>query len=504
MTKILRFSGIVSLFLLFNSILFCQTDYGKLDAYINKAVQDFNIPGLAVGIVKNGQIVFSKGYGLRNTETGDPVTPETIFGLASVSKAFTAACIGILVDEGKINWDDKVTDHLSWFKLHDPYVTRELTVRDLLCHRSGLATFDGDLLWYATDYSREEIVKRISLLPLKNGFREKYGYQNVMYITAGEVIKAVTGKTWDEFVQERIFTPLNMSSSNTSTSEYSSGKNWSFPHIEGKPLRFLDYDNSGPAASINSSVNDLLNWLMMWLNKGKFNDTLILSEAAISVITSPHLVLNSGQGNEIMGTHFRNYGLGWALYDYSGRKIIEHSGGLPGVHTKAAIVPEDSLGIVILSNQINFLINPLLKKILDYHLNDKDVDYAAEALQNFNKYLAETEEKRKKKEESRIKETFPSLLLKEYAGLYEDKMYGKAEVTFSGSELILTLLPTKELFTSKMEHWHYNTFRIKFADPFLPEGLVTFDFNPDGNISGFKIDLPNPDFHFYNLNFKKK
>jgi CubicO group peptidase (beta-lactamase class C family) len=490
------------LLFIFSAAAQSNKNYDELDNYIAEAVKDFEIPGLVVGIIKDGNVVFTKGYGYRNIETKAPVTPETIFGLASVSKAFTAASIGILVDEGKLDWDDKVTEHLPWFKLYDPYITSEITVRDLLCHRSGLATYDGDLLWYGTDYDRKEIVRRIRYLPLKNPFRGKYGYQNIMFIAAGLVVEAVSGKSWDEFVKEKIFTPLEMNSTNTSNNYFSKDADWSLPYYNGKVIEMLNYDNAGPAASINSNVDDLTKWIQMWLNNGKYNDKQILSENSVSVITSANMVLPSPANTEKFGTHFRNYGLGWNLWDYSGRKIIEHSGGLPGVHTKVCFVPDDQLGIIILSNQINGLINPLLNKILDFHLNENNIDYAAESF----KRIKEREEKEKPEEKENIISSENSLNLppESYTGIYEDKMYGKAEVVFTNNELVLKFLPAEKLFSTKLEHRHFNTFRIKFTDPFLPEGFVTFDMNSKGEISGFKIDLPNPDFHFYNLNFIKK
>lgn len=505
MKSILTKSFVIFFIFFIHSSLFAQRqlDGERLREYIQNGMEKAGVTGAAVGIIKNNEVIFSEGFGLRHRDKPDKVTAETVFGVASVSKAFTASCIGILVDEGKLDWDDRVIDHLPWFQLYDPYVTREITVKDLLCHRSGLGTFDGDLLWYATDYSRKDVVERIRHLPLKNSFRAKYGYQNVMYIAAGEVIEAVTGKSWDAFLTERIFKPLGMSSSSTSTSVFKEGMNISYPHVNGVPQDFLNYDNAGPAASINSSVNDLLKWLQMWLNNGVFTEHQILSQASVRTITSSQLAMDGGAGMTINGTHFRNYGLGWGLMDYSGRKIIEHSGGLPGVHTRVTIVPEDSLGIVILTNELSGLVNPLRMKILDLFLNDKDVDYVTEGIEAAKKYREEDEALRNERYAKRIEGTSPSFALSDYTGAYEDKMYGKAIIEENESGIKLTMVPTKDLFTSGLEHWHFNTFRIKFNDPFLPHGFVTFEFNADGKITGFKIDLPNPDFHFYNLNFKK-
>ena len=477
-------------------------DYDQLDRYIQKAVDDFEVPGLSVGIVKNGNVVFKKGYGVKSTDTNEPVDTKTLFGIASLSKAFTAASIAMLVDEGKIDWEDRVIDHLPWFRLYDPYITNELRINDLLCHRVGLATFDGDLLWYGTDYSRKEIVERIGELPIKNSFRSKYGYQNVMFITAGEIIESVTGTTWDQFIEERIFNPLEMNFSTTTNTKFTQDDNVAVPHLEGVPQEFINYDNSGPAASINSCVDDMLKWAQLWLNKGKLGEEQLFSEKSYYTITKSYTTLNAGPGEKIGGTHFVNAGLGWFLTDYSGRKILSHGGGLSGYLSRIYLVPEDSLGIVVFENDMKPVYRDVAKKILDLFLNDNDIDYVARSFERIEKREEKEEEKKKKRVESRVAGTKLSLAIEDYAGIYEDKMYGMAEILFENNKLTLTLLPTKELFTGTLEHWHYDTFNIKLNDPYLPEGFVTFYLDPKGEITNFTIELPNPDFHFHNLDFR--
>jgi len=481
-----------------------QHDYNFLNIYIQNAVDSFSVPGLAVGIIKNDEVVYAKGFGVKSTKSDDPIDNKTLFGIASLSKAFTAASIGMLVDEGKLNWNDKVIDHLPWFELHDPYITRELKIIDLLSHRSGLATFDGDLLWYGTNYTRAEIVKRIRELPIKNSFREKYGYQNVMFIVAGEVIKEVTGKTWEKFIKERIFNPLEMVNSTVTNSIFNQSSNIAIPHRESKPMDFINYDNSGPAASINSCVDDMLKWAQFWINKGKVDSTRLLSEKSYYTITKSYMTINSGKGEEIGGTHFVTTGLGWFLSDYAGRKIMAHGGGLPGFLSRITIVPEDSLGIVIFQNDEQPVYSDIAKKILDVIISNKEKDYVAERLKKINGYKERAEKKRKEREKSRVLDTEPSFELEKYIGVYADKMYGDAEVKLKDDKLSITLLPTKKLFYSEMTHWHFDTFKIKFNDPFLPEGFVTFNKNSYGEITDFTIDLPNPDFHFYNLRFNVK
>lgn len=482
------------------------TDFSKLDEYIAKAVTDYEVPGLAIAIVKGDKIVFAKGYGLREAGTDKAITPNSLFGIASCSKAFTATCIGMLVDEGKLNWDDRVVDYLPDFQLHDSYVTRELRIRDLLCHRAGFNTFDGDLLWYGTDYSRKEVVERIRHLPLKNSFRARFGYSNVMFITAGEVVEAVTGKTWDEFVKERIFSPLGMDDSNTSNRDFKKNAERALPHLKGEVVEDLNYDNSGPAASINSSVNDLGKWISMWVNEGQFGGKALISPETWREIISAHTAQNPSNFIRQQGIHFESYALGWGLFDYRGKMVVEHDGGLPGYISKVAMIPEEKMGVVLLTNGMPAVLNMALRNaVFDFMLaGEMRVDWAQSLfrVEEFVRQRGPAEEKERL--ESRIPKTDPSLKEKEYVGTFEDKMYGTAEVSFKKGQLTLSLLPSKEIFTGEMTHWHYNTFRVDFNDPFLPFGLVTFEFNSAGEVSGFTIDLPNPDFHFFNLHFEKK
>jgi CubicO group peptidase (beta-lactamase class C family) len=482
-----------------------EVDLDALDKYIAKWVDAFDLPGLAIGIVKGDSLIFSKGYGVRDVETQETVTPNTLFAIASCSKAFTAASLGMLVEDGKLDWDDKVVDYLPEFQLSDPYVTREITVRDLLCHRSGLATFDGDLLWYRTSHSREDVIRRIRHLPLKNGFREKFGYQNIMYIVASLVIEKVSGKTWDEYVQDYIFSPLGMSSTNTSIEAFIAEQDVAQPHINGKKIAPINWDNSAGAAAINSNIIDMSKWMGMWLNDGTFNSYEMMSQKTKRMLWQAHLPLPVGSFDRVNGTRFKAYGLGWNLKDYSGKLVVEHSGGLPGYISKVVLVPEEDLGIVILTNDMTWLPGALAYKVLDTYLNEKKRDWAAEYLEYFKANTERDAADKIEKDKEREEDTKPSLKFKdEYAGTFEDKMYGSAKIVSKDNTLTLALLPTGDAFTATLEHWHYDTFRFKFKDEFLPEGFLTFQFNSHGKVTGFDIDLPNPDLHFTNLHFTKK
>ncbi len=478
-----------------------KIDYDKLDAYIANAVKDSQASGFAVGIIKNDETVFAKGYGVRNVETKMPVDLQTQFGIGSCSKAFTAASIGMLVDEKRLSWDDKVVDYLPWFKLQDDYITKELTIGDLLCHRSGLETFGGDLLWFGTDYTSEEVVRRIRELPVKNGFRSQFGYQNVMFIAAGLVVEAISGKPWHVFVREKILRPLQMNNSSTNLADFKTSSNIAVPHFEGKSLAFINYDNAGPAGAANSSIEDMLKWLRMWLNNGKFGGQQLLSPATIRKITSSQMFLTGGPGTEPMGNHFVNYGYGWRLMDYAGRKVILHGGGLPGYVSQVVFVPEDKLGIVILENDVRPIQEAIANKILDLFMTDQDKDYVQQVLTALKQYQPMLEKQRTERLAKQIPGTSPSMKTSDYGGLYRDKMYGDAEIAEKDGKLTLTFLPAKELFAAPLEHFHYDTFKVQFAAPGLEFGLITFHFNADGKIQDFTMDLPSQDFNFSGLRF---
>ena len=475
-----------------------------LDQYLEIAVEAFDLPSLSIGVVKDGKVIMLKSYGhLKNGE--DRLADEnSIYAIASLSKAFTTASIGMLVDEGKLNWDDRVVDHLPYFELHDTWVSSHMTIRDLLSHRAGLATFDGDLLWYATDYSREDIVRR--QLPLKQHFRSDYGYQNIMFITAGQLIEAVSGMTWDEFVTERIFKPLGMDRSFTSFAKMDLSDNVTTPHLSGNPIFHLSYDNSGATAAIHSNVNDMTKWIRFWLNKGVVNGDTLLSMNSIHEIHMQQTVLRPSSFDEKNGVHFKGYGLGWFMLDYQGRKIIRHGGGLPGYISEIALVPEENLGFIILTNDMNWLPSAMTYKIVDIFTQEDMTqrDWAQEYLAYYKNYEERLKKAKEERYASRVEKTKPSKEMKEYAGTYEDVMYGDAIISLKDKKLHLEMKPTKKLFTADLKHWHYNTFQFQFEDPFLPEGFLTFEFDSRGEVTGFSIDLPNPDFHFFNLHFKKK
>ncbi|HJS73942.1 MAG TPA: serine hydrolase domain-containing protein [Vicinamibacteria bacterium] len=326
-----------------------------LDRFVEETRKDMGVVGLAVAVVKDGRVVYAKGFGERRIGTGETVDENTLFAIGSNTKAFTAAAIGILVDEKKMTWDDRVTRHLPWFALYDPYVTREITVRDLLSHRSGLGR-RGDANWYATDFDREEIVRRVRFLEPNSSFRSEAGYQNTMFLTAGEVAEGVSGQSWDGFVADRLLKPLGMTRSRTSVRDLEGMPNVAAPHEEidgdvvGVPHRNID--NVAPAGSILSSVSDMTRWLLLMLGEGELEGRRILSRETVAEVWKPNIVYPmSREAKELYpSTHFSTYGLGWGLRDYRGRFLATHTGGIDGMLSQVLLAPEEELGIVVLTN----------------------------------------------------------------------------------------------------------------------------------------------------------
>ena len=481
----------------------------ELDSFYEASLKEWEVPGMAIAIVKDDSLVFAKGYGLSEINTGKKVDANTIFPIASNTKAFTAAALGMLVEEGKLHWDDKVREHLPWFEMYDPYVTVNMTVRDLLCHRSGLKTFAGDLLWYETTYNRREVVERARFLEPTYGFRAHYGYSNIMYLAAGLIIEEITGLSWDEYIRQEFLKPLNMNRAITSTNELGNFNNVAAPHTthDGKiiPISYQNWDNIAPAGGIIASVNDVSQWLKMQLNKGVYKNDTLLNTRTINEMWAPQTIQGVSIWTEQnFPTNFKSYGLGWALMDYHGKKVVSHGGGYDGMISQSAMVPEEELGLVVLTNKNSWLILPVLYKTLDVFLSDQDKDWSDFYLKFWNNRIEAGKERIKKLEENRIKNTMPSLPLESYTGIYHDKMYGDAEIILKDGKLSLQLVPAPD-FKGHLKHYHFDTFEIGFFNfPSLPKGLVNFDLNEKGEISSMKIDVPNPDFDFTEMKFIKK
>ena len=479
-----------------------KADFKNFEKYIEETRIKWNIPGIAIAMVKDGETVFAKGFGYANLSTKLEVDAHTIFGIASNSKAFTAAALAVLVDQGKINWDDKVQQYLPWFQLYDPYVSANMTIKDLLSHRSGLKTFSGDLIWYASKHSREEIIRRARFLKPKYGFREQFGYSNILYLTAGQVVHAVTDTTWDDFIQHHFFNPLGMTRSGTSIRKFSEQNNVAAPHNtinkENKVIPYVNWDNIAPAGSINSSVAEMAEWIKLQLARGKYKNKQVFSEKVsydMWQAITPFYVSKSRE-NLFPGMHFSAYGLGWNLTNYKGHKIVSHSGGLDGMISRVAMLPEENFGFVILTNNNNGLSTWLMYEIIDRYLKENSKDWPEYALNLYKN----TEQQN---ENITLKTGNPDLPLEKYTGTYGGKVYGNIVVYLDNNKLKVRFEHTP-LFDANLSIIDHNIFEIELHKlPALPKGKAQFINNMDGQLIQLKIDIPNPDFDFTELDFFK-
>jgi CubicO group peptidase (beta-lactamase class C family) len=431
------------------------------ESYVQKAMQDWEVPGLAVAIVKDDRVVLAKGYGVCKLGESKPVSDQSRFAIASCSKAFTAAALAMLVDEGKIKWDDPVTKYLPTFQIDDPYVTRELTVRDLLCHRAGLSRHDW--IWLGTATSRDEVLRRLHHVKPSWSLRSRYGYQNIMYLAAGQIIPAVTGKSWDDFVKERIFRPLGMSASSTSISAFQGTDDTAMPHIKVEervtPVSYENVDQIGPAGSINSCVHDMAQWIRLQLKSGMYNNERLLTSGAIDEMRRPQTVVRKEGITAQLApdAHFLAYGLGWSLRDYRGRLICQHGGALRGMRSVVALVPEEQLGVVVLTNlSPDNLQEALAQRVIDTYLGAPSRDWSAEFLAIQKTLEADRKKKEAKEEKDHVSGTKPSLEIGRYTGVYQSDLYGKITVANEGGKLVLHFGPE---FTADLEHWQHDTFR---------------------------------------------
>jgi CubicO group peptidase (beta-lactamase class C family) len=460
------------------------------DEYVNKALKDWEVPGVGIAIVKGDKVVLAKGYGVRKLGDPTPVDERTIFAIGSSSKAFTAAALAMLVDEGKIKWDDPVTKHLPGFELYDAYASKEMTVRDLLCHRSGLDR--GDLMWYGSEFSRDEIIRRARHLKPSWSFRSQFGYQNIMYLTAGQIIPAVTGKSWDDFIKDRFFKPLGMSASSTSVNDLKSSGNLATPHgkIDEKvvAIPWRNIDNIAPAGSINSNVAEMTAWVRLQLADGEFAGKRLLSSGAIKEMQKSHTIVPYDPPWSLLfpEAHFVTYGLGWLLSDYRGRKVVEHGGNIDGMSALVAFVPEEKLGLVVLTNMNGSELRTALKlRIIDAFMGGEAKDWSASHLKTMKSFEAQGKAAEKKRNDERVKDTKPSLALDKYAGTYQDEMYGDVKVEQDESGKLLVRYGAA--FMGDLEHWHYDTFQAVWRDRGLGKSLITFTLNAQGKVEAVKI-----------------
>ncbi len=493
-------------------------DAQRVDALVAAAMKAFGTPGVSVGIVKDGKLVFAKGYGVGDMGDPVPVTPETIFAIGSNTKAFTAAAFALLVDEGKIGWDDKVIDHLPDFRMYDPYVTREFTIRDLLTHRSGLPAYAGDLLFVpATDFTREDVIRTLRHLKPSSSFRSRYAYDNLLYVVAGQIIPAVTGQSWEDFVETRLLRRLGMAPCAVNRSRLESGTSAAAPHsMVGSALQKVapdDLEMVGPAGSIQCNIPGMAKWMNMLLADG--GDAVgkpLLSKAQSLELWTPQTLLPVDREGlaAAAGMRFQSYGLGWTVADMRGQTLVYHDGEVGGMSSMVALLPESRFGVVVLANQQHQATKiAITLQIVETVLGGGDQDWV-----KLLRQATDLEDDQVRKISAQVetvlsgKAATPALPLSAYAGTYVDAWRGDVAVRLGKDGLVMTFSRTKGL-EGRLYPYSGDVFVVKWNDRSLnADAFVRFSQDFGRQVEGFTMravsPTTDPSFDFRDLNFRKR
>ncbi|MEQ8702641.1 MAG: serine hydrolase [Phaeodactylibacter sp.] len=467
-----------------------EQQIGQIDAFANQLLEDWKVPGIGLGIVQNDKIVYVQGYGQRDLESASPVTPNTLFAIGSSSKAFTGLSVLQQAEEGLIDLDAPVLDYLPEFRMYDDYVTQHLTVRDLLCHRSGLPRHD--LSWYGSAASRSELMERLRYLEPSAGFREVFQYQNLMFMTAGHLVGEVANSTWEEEVQKRIFKPLGMDRANFEVDQMANDKDAALPYqktAEGK-VELMPYRNInaiGPAGSINASPKEMAAWVLALLNGGHYMGEQIAEGSSIAEAMAPAVTVPNGW---VGALRFDNgnapvaYGLGWFLSNHKGHQLVAHGGNIDGFSADVALLPADSIGLVILTNLNGNPVPGILRNyVLDLLTGTEIRDWNGEAL----KLREKQEEAEMTVEEDVVRQegTTPSHDLQAYTGTFSHPGYDEIKISLQGDSLYLKMVAVPEALP--LGHYHYDVFYNK--DPLFGETKVQFLTDMEGAVHQAKVKL---------------
>jgi len=476
----------------------------SLENYITKGMKDWEIPGLSVGIIQNGKVVFLKGYGVTKIGGKTPVDENTLFMIGSNTKAFTGLAIAMLQEDGKLSLNDKVQKWMPEFKLKNALASNEVIIADLLSHRIGFETFQGDFTYWTTNLTRAEVIQKMSLIDGLYNFRTKYGYCNAAFLTAGELIPRVIGKSWEAMVKDSILIPLKMNRTLMLSNELNSATNKALPHTlyDNKIIEIPipEINNLAPAASMSSSASDMLHWLSTLLDNGKYEGKQVISDRAVMAIRQPYSIV-SVDPRDNRESHFRLYGLGLAIGDVGGKMVYSHTGGVDGFVTSTMFIPEAKLGIVVLTNtDHNRFFQALTYEIRDAFLNLPYKGYSSRSLKQSTadneKYNAKLDSLRKMVKLNNK----TSLALQNFTGKYVSEVYGEIEVKLENQKLNIYLSHHPNMI-GKLEHIENNNFLCTYTNPTM--GIVEIPFKiTDGKVTG--LTLSCADFvEFTVYEFKK-
>ncbi len=452
------------------------------EAVVTKGLAAINVPGAAVAVVKDNEIVYAKGFGFRDVEGKLPMTPDTLLAIGSSSKAFTTFALGTLVDQGKVEWDKPVRDYIPWFRLYDAPVGERLTPRDLVTHRSGLPRHD--LVWYNNfTSSREDFVRRLAYLPPTADLRAKWQYNNLMFLTAGYLVEVLTGKPWEDSVRSLVFGPLGMTRSNFSVADSQKDSDFAVPYEErdGKIVKipFRNITNIGPAGAINSSVNEMAHWLMVHINGGKYKSRQVVNPVTLNDMHSAHMPTGGTTTRPDISP--ADYGLGWFIDTYRGHQRVEHGGNIDGFSALVCLFPQDGLGFVVLTNKNGTGFPGLVvQTAADRIFGLEPVDWIGDAARRQAEGRAANRAAEQKKGTRRRPGTAPAHKLEDYAGDYWHPGYGALKVELKAGRLVFTY----NAIITPLEHWHYETFNgLKTDDPTFEDTRLTFRTDVNGNVA---------------------
>jgi len=478
--------------LTFVAVLFAVTvraDSAKLngfDDFVATSLKDWSVPGVAIAVVQDGQVILSKGYGLRNVNKQLPVTSKTLFAIGSSTKSFTVTTLGVLVDQGKLDWDRPVREYLPNFRMYDEFTTERMTPRDLVTHRSGLPRHD--FVWYNSPLSRREIFEHLRYLEPSKDFRTTFQYQNLMFMTAGYLAGQIADKPWEEFAREQIFEPLGMTQSNFSVTESQKSSDYSLPYRKEKEMvkeiPFRNIDQIGPAGSINSNVEDMTKYLLMQMNLGKSGTRQVLSESNATQMQTPQMVIPGAiRWNEVGHS---TYGMGFFITTYRGHKLVHHGGNIDGFSALVAFLPQDKIGLVILTN----MNGSVLPSVLSYNIYDRmlgldETPWTARLKEDEKKQKESADEAKKKGFTAKKPNTHPSHDLADYAGEFDNPGYGVAKITSEQGAL-------KIFFNglhAPLQHFHYDIFEVPEGSVDFPNTKISFHTNLQGDVDSFSAPL---------------
>lgn len=469
--------------LLLSVVTFAQSSVEKFDKYVEAARKQWNVPGMSIVVVQDGKVIFSKGYGERELGKSEPVDADTLFGAMSTTKAMTAVALGILVDEGKVNWDDKVIKYLPTFRVADPYITNELKVRDLLIHNSGLG--NADFLWaWTQDISPSEVVARMQYANSAYSMRSSFIYQNIMYLVAGQVIEKVSGMSWEQFMSERVFMPLGMKNTFPNLTISQNYKNRSSAHykINGsiEVIPEMPADSIAPAGAVWSTANDIGKWVNFMLGNTTVNGKELIKPATLNEMFKPQAIVPAGQFYPTIALtkpHWMTYGLGWFQHDYRGEMINFHTGSLAGRTAIIGLMRDKNLGVYIFGNLDHAEVrHALMYKVFDlFAFGDDSRNWSAELKTLYDGREEDAAKRMEAMKSKRVLNTRPSLSLSAYTGRYSDPFYGTVEIAQADGKLKAVF--DKNL-SAELSHWQFDTFSGAWNKKWWSDSLFTFRISP--------------------------